>query len=764
MTHRTNRGLLTVIILILTSMQIYAQQDANKNPIRLDISAKEGRRDTRAQNWEKWPIEQSVESAEITVDDVTVTLRPVGTERLESLLSKIELAANASVACDGVFISDPKPGTALEIVIEGLTPGLHTVTTYHNSLWAKRAVGQYRVSIVGTEQSTLVIPPKDVRHDDDISFTHQAFEVSGQGKGVLRVEMSLPERDKTAKRKIAPVDVNNIVLNGLVIDGEDPLHQVRKPVPIDGDEHVDGDSGLVELGWLPTQQAKGYAVYLSRSLNQANAIEALSVETPARSLLLGTTHESRWVADIVDHNSLLHYAWRVDEINADGVVTPGRVNRFRVRHLAFPGAEGYGRFAIGGRGGKVYHVTNLNDSGPGSLREAVEAEGPRTVVFDVGGLITLKSRIIPRNPYITIAGQTAPGPGICIRNYTFGGYGCHDMIKRFVRIRLGTLAGHSMDGTGLASCSDCIFDHLSICWTLDEAISTRGAGNISIQRCIVSEALLNHPMYSGGYGGSIGGDVASLHHNLLAHNAGRNWSLAGALDQASRHQGRLDIRNNVVYNWYKRTCDGGAKYVQFVNNYYKPGPASVVFHVLMPERNNIAGFGPQDYYVSGNIMEGRYGADQPWAGLVKPHDEELSAFVQTEPFFEPYVTTHTAEAAFDNVLADVGCNIPKLDKYDQRIIAETRNGTTHFVGSLTNTPGVVNTQDDVGGWEAYIDDYPEVHRPAGWDTDGDGMPNAWEIEQGLDPDNPNDGNHDRNGDGYTELEDYLASLVPLPVL
>ncbi|MBN2183190.1 MAG: hypothetical protein JW715_14860 [Sedimentisphaerales bacterium] len=711
--------------------------------IRLDIGANAKRNDTGAMKWQEWPVDNNVNSSQLKVGDVTITLRSIGASILESKISKIELAYNAQLACDGVFINEPKKDTALEVAIQGLAAGPHTVTTYHNSLWPKKTVGQYRISIVGTTHEAAVSPPKDVKHDDDVSSTHMSFVAPESGEVLIHIESA------------APGDANNIILNGLMIDGQDPKRQVRKPVPIDGDEHVDGDNGYVELGWTPTQGAKAYHVYVSCSHKLEEAVEALSITTPEHSLLIGTVAEPRFSADIVDNDSLLHYAWRVDEVNADNVVTPGRVWTFRVRHLAFPGAEGYGRFALGGRGGRVFRVTQLGDSGPGSLREAVEAKGPRTVVFEVGGLISLKSRLLIRNPYITIAGQTAPGKGICVRNYSFGGFGSHDIIKRFVRIRLGDLAGHSMDGTGLASCDNSIFDHLSISWTLDEAVSTRGAGNITLQRTIISEALLNAPKYSGGYAGSIGGDVASLHHNLLSHNAGRNWSLAGALDQAGHHQGRLDIRNNVVYNWYKRTCDGGAMIVQFVNNYYKPGPASVVFHVLMPERNNIAGFGPQDYYVSGNIMEGKYSADEAWGGIVKPKDEELSAFIYPKPFFEPYVTTQTAAEAFENVLGDVGCNVPMLDEHDQRIIRETRTNTTSSIGSLTKTPGVINTQKDVGGW----DEYPEVHRPEGWDTDGDGIPNAWETEHGLNPENAADGALYRDGDGYTALEDYLNSLI-----
>ncbi len=490
----------------------------------------------------------------------------------------------------------------------------------------------------------------------------------------------------------------------------------------------------------------------------------LAAATKDSEGFLASVKGGSYSAPIVANNSLLHYAWRVDSVDAKGKVTRGDVWHFRVRHLAFPTAEGYGRFAIGGRGGRVMHVTNLNDSGPGSLREAVEATGPRTVVFDVSGLISLKSKLVFRgeNEFLTIAGQTAPGKGICIRNYTFGGLGGRDTILRFIRLRLGNLTGETMDGMGLASCDHCIIDHCSISWTIDEAFSSRGAKNITFQRNLISEALniAGHTKYGSGsahgFAGSIGGNVGSFHHSLLAHNAGRNWSLAGATDQANRHAGRLDIRNMVVYNWKHRTTDGGAREVNFVNNYYKPGPASKIKTYLNPQFENPA-FGPQQYYVEGNIMEGVAGPEGPTGTFkgMKVRGQQDAPVTVPEPFFEHYVKTHTAKEAFENVLADVGCNVPMLDDHDKRVIEETRAGTTTYKGSKSGLPGLPDSQEDVGGWE----DYPEIHRPANWDTDGDGMPNKWETEKGLNPDDAADGALDPDGDGYTNLEDYLNWLA-----
>ncbi len=436
--------------------------------------------------------------------------------------------------------------------------------------------------------------------------------------------------------------------------------------------------------------------------------------------------------------------------------------------IAFPTAEGYGRFAQGGRGGRVIAVTNLDDSGPGSLRAAVEAEGPRTVVFEVSGLITLKSRLIVRaaNSQLTIAGQTAPGLGICLANYNFGILGAHDVIIRYVRVRPGNTSGMTLDGMGMASADNCIIDHCSISWTLDESFSSRGAKNITLQRTLISEALndAGHKKYppgtQHGYAASIGGDVGSFHHNLLAHCAGRNWSLAGGLDKAkgNSYAGRLDLRNNVVYNWKSRATDGGAHEVNFVGNFYKPGPATQFFYALNAQYGGFPG--TQRYYVAGNVMPGHFTAAEVEKSRKTSTErggrlpQDYSAWSDTE-FFPPYVRTQTAEEAFVDVLANVGCNFPALDPHDQRVIGEVRSGTAAFKGSRTGLPGLPDSQDDVGGW----DRYPEVHRAADWDTDHDGMPDAWETAHGLDPKSAADGGLDRDGDGYTNLEDYLNALV-----
>ena len=721
------------------------------------MGADDGRRDTQTPHWETWKVKNGREARQ-TFGDVSVTLRAVEQKGgITSFLSKAGIDTGATMATDGVSSTH---GIEMEIV--GLSAGPHTVVTYHNSI-RDEPVGRLRVAYFSSElkdnvntdgatESTSAITSSIARHDDDVASAFLYFVATADKPVMIRIISDKRTRGRP------------VLLNGFEIDGNDPRRAARKPIPAHDDEHVDGDAGRAHLHWTPASKAVRHDVYLSWEIDPVVCAARVAKADRGDSAFVGFFNEPHANVDIQNNNSLLHYCWRVDEVDSMGKIARGEVWRFRVRQLAFPGAEGYGRHARGGRGGRVVAVTNLNDSGPGSLRAAVEATGPRTVVFHVSGMISLDSKLVFRrdNSNLTVAGQTAPGKGICIRNWTFGGIGGRDVIIRHVRLRLGNLANKTMDGMGLASADHSILDHCSISWTIDEAFSSRGAKNITLQRCLVSEALneANHKKYGRrsrhGYAASIGGDVGSFHHNLLAHCAGRNWSLAGGIDQSNRHKGRLDIRNNVVYNWHHRTSDGGAKQVNFVNNYYKPGPASKIKTYLNPQFEHPT-FGPQQYYIEGNITEGVYAAEgplKPFKGM-KVRGQQAAPVTVPQPFFDHYVTTHTAEEAYGNVLDDVGCNVPALDEHDQRVIEEVRTGTARYNGSKTGLPGIPDSQEDVGGW----DDYPVVHRAANWDTDNDGMPDHWEMERRLDPNKADDGNADPNGDGYTNLEDYLNWLA-----
>lgn len=723
---------LAAIVLGVATASLHAAE-----PLRLDLSATTGRSDAKTLGWQNWEVGSEPEAA-ATVGDVKITLRGVGAP-LEGFLHKPGLTTGATLVADGVLCK----GEEIELIVEGLVPGAHSLAAFHN-VTGDTQPAALRLSGPNDTEATATAST-NARTNDDASATYVKFEAIEGQPTKLRL---------TAEQ-------GAVVLNALEIDAADPAKRAAAPSPANWDGHVDAESGKVTLSWRPVKGAKAYHLYVSRNSDLAEAKHRANIAVLGGNDTHGQIDQPQAKISVAASDSLKHYAWRVDTVMEDGEIVHGDVWAFRVRHLAFPGAEGYGRFARGGRGGRVLHVTNLDDSGPGSLRAAVEAEGPRTIVFDVSGRIVLQSRLIIRNGDLTIAGQTAPGDGVCLSNYNLGGLGAKDLIVRYVRVRPGDLSGQTLDGMGLASCDNAIVDHCSISWTQDESFSSRGAKNITLQRTLISEALniAGHKKYekgkSHGFAASIGGDVGSFHHNLLAHCAGRNWSLAGSVDQANRHMGRLDIRNNVVFNWDHRTTDGGAKEVQFVNNYYRPGPASRVFHVLMPERKWVGAFGPQDYYVKGNVMEGKYGAGDRYAGVKADNGDPIEGFISDEPFFEPYVATTSAKKAYDDVLADIGCNVPALDKHDQRVLKEVRAGKTTYKGSISGKPGLPDSQEDVGGW----DDYPVVHRPADWDADGDGMPGEWEVSHGLDPNDAGDGPADPDGDGYTNLEDYLNSLV-----
>lgn len=707
--------------------------------LKVDLGMATGRNDTAASGWVEWQVPDG-RIAERDFGGIRVALRAlVVDDAMQGVWHKAGLATGAVMATDGVT------GRGLEVSISGLEPGDHTLATWHNAVQAM-PLGILHLEAESGGRAEL-LP------------SHRSPTDAGAAVAYIPFTVRQGEDARFFLKASVDAGVSPVILNGLEIDGSDPTRRVANPFPRAMDAHVDGDSGEVILRWEGTPSSVSYQVYFARASDVEAAEAVIGRAGPGDAAQIAAVLDPMQAVKVDAFNSELVYAWRVDSIDAAGSVTRGPIWSFRVRQVAFPGAEGYGRFAIGGRGGKVYAVTTLADSGPGSLREAVEAEGPRTVVFNVSGRIRLKDRLVVRHPYLTVAGHTAPGSGICLSDYNFGMMGTHDIIIRHLRVRPGDTSGRTLDGMGMASTDHAIIDHCSISWTQDEAFSSRGAGNITLQRTLISEALniAGHKKYAAGtqhgYAASIGGDIGSFHYNLLAHCAGRNWSLAGGLDKAGVHAGRLDIRNNVVYNWSHRTTDGGAKEVNFVNNYYKPGPASRVFHVLKPERN--PGFGPQAYFVQGNVMEGHYGSSQPLEGVVRAGSEPLEAYIVAEPFFPSHVTTVTAEAAYVSVLADVGATIPSQDAHDRRVIDEVRTGSARYSGSVSGLPGLPDSQSDVGGWESY----PVFRRPADWDSDGDGLPGIWERAFGLDPQDPTDGPVDGDGDGYTNLEAYLHWLA-----
>lgn len=419
---------------------------------------------------------------------------------------------------------------------------------------------------------------------------------------------------------------------------------------------------------------------------------------------------------------------------------------------AFPGAEGAGALTSGGRGGRVIAVTSLADSGPGSLRAAVEAAGPRIVVFRVSGIIDLQSDLVITHSRLTLAGQTAPGDGICLRGRSLRVQGAEDIIIRHLRIRPGAGSGEPLDGVEVRDSRNVILDHCSLSWTIDEALNTwHGVENLTVQWCLIAEPLNRsvHPKGAHGYGASIGGRNASYHHNLFAHATARNPSVAG---NHLEHTVNLDFRCNLVFNWQHRTCDGKPVSANLLNNYFKPGPATspAVRRRIARLDDTQSAYGyPSRWHIGGNFMEGApdVTADN-WRGVELDKNVTLAANRSIEPFPVAPVTTQPAAEAYALVLRQAGATRPRRDAVDERIVREVASGTA------TQGNGIIDSTDQAGGWPLYRS------LPAPVDTDHDGMPDAWERRHGLNPANPADGIGDPDKDGYPNLEEFINGTDP----
>jgi len=424
--------------------------------------------------------------------------------------------------------------------------------------------------------------------------------------------------------------------------------------------------------------------------------------------------------------------------------------------VAFPGAEGFGRFSLGGRGGDVYHVTTLADSGPGSLRRGVESvQGPRRIVFDTGGTIELKSPLsIQNTSRITIAGQTAPGDAITLKDQPLLLKHSSHLVIRYIRIRLGDENKEPCGPDVITAdyCEHLILDHISASWGIDGIHDTRGCKHYTIQWCILSEALHDslHPKGPHAMCASFRAPLShkSIHHNLFSTCRSRHPTIGGAVKEP---EWIIDFRNNVIYNWSgtANVCDNG---VNLVNNLFRPGPETpgdekpIAIKTDLPDKGR--------GHMEGNVFEGHPEFTQDnylaldferWLG---PHskyryDGTLEDW-KVEAAFElgdNAPETQSAEEACALVLAQAGASL-RRDAVDDRVVGNVSERKGHLIDS----------QNEVGGW-------PELKqgRPPA-DRDGDGMPDAWETEQGLDPKDPEDRNGDQDGDGYTNLEEYLEDL------
>ena len=469
--------------------------------------------------------------------------------------------------------------------------------------------------------------------------------------------------------------------------------------------------------------------------------------------------------------------------------------------IAFPGAEGFGRYATGGRGGTVKHVTNLNDSGTGSLRAALSGTAKKIIVFDVSGTIHLKSEL-PIYSNTTIAGQSAPGDGICIADCPCTVKG-DNIIVRYMRFRLGNKniteaaaasgAYDGWDGFGALDHNNIIVDHCSVSWSIDECLSMSGCKDITVQWCLVGQSMVKgHSKLSHGYGGNWGGAGSSYHHNLLAHHNSRTPRVGpGTTTQLDE---RMDMRNNVIYNYGGNGCYGGeAMKVNIVNNYYKPGAATksknYQYRIAAPGirttdycKNDDGSWNAYypawhiwgKYYVTGNVNPNypelsASDANQWNMGIYEQidasgNDGTFTAVTKdtiriTEPINYVAVTTHSAEQAYEKVLQYAGASLHR-DAFDEQMVSDTRNGTATATGS-GNSSGIINTQDDNTALIAKFGSaWPTLNsETAPTDTDGDGIPDSWETAHGLNPNDATDGSKQASGTWYTNVEVYLNSIV-----
>jgi hypothetical protein len=715
-------------------------------------------------------------------------------------------------------------GGAISLTISNLSAGPHTITTYHNNPWYPpqdnnawhAGVTNMSLCIISVNGTPVVTntPSLGVTNDRLCGFAFFYVTNSYDGQPVL-LNFD-PDHS-------APLDFT--ILNGFEIDRPYPPNTTASAIsPLPGDQHAFANNdvplpGTANSGFLPLQwysvtngfsnyAISNYVYFGTNSLAVANATTASNAFMGASAAIPGRTN-SFTVSNL---NCVLTYYWRVDQwevANGTTNLVIGPVWSFRTRHLAFPGAEGYGQWARGGRGGVVMEVTNLNDSGPGSYRAAIAASGPRTIVFKVSGVIWLQSPCIIGNGYVTIAGQTAPGDGICIANWRAGCAGPSDVIMRYMRFRIGDNEQQSMDAMSPGSATQSIFDHISSSWSLDVACNSlqtskvgSGLAMTSYQHNIISECLnysyhyndhlrslgSNNVYQAHAFAASIGGEIGSYHHNLIAHSTDRNWSLAGGLDQSSHYAGSLDIRNNVVYNWTARSTDGGVARLNYVNNYYKPYTGNSYVTWLLKLDSINTNWGTEFIYMNGNVMEGRNYFANNWSAF--NNGLPMTGLVTNGAELYPsYVATQSATNAYKVVLSDAGCNLPAQDLIDKRTIGEVLDGTYHyegtnanpyiingyFQGNFSDIPGMIDSQTDVKDYQNTNSSLPNYSANAPWppqntynladsiDSDHDGLPDWWENIRGTNPNSApgdfSDANADLVGDAYTELERYINWLA-----
>ena len=767
------KKLLITAVCVLTAMSLSAQ--------RIDFSFSNAQEaQTHEPDYIEWKIPHNPSSSMTLDNGMEITVSAAGNANIlrdqwnkNTCNAGRDGATGLRLLGDGVvaFIADGDntptlidTPTSIELKIKGFTAGSHTAMAYHVWKDAKKGDmpkikvevkindGSYVVKQDNVDFVNVKNPATDLKMAD-ATFSYIDFDVE-EGDSVFIKYTTVVESGKEYQS-------TNVMLNGLLLDTSPFVAQ--DPEPNSRDYHYNCDGGSCLLKWTAGPTAVKHRLFLGTNADEVEQATAWQYE--------GTNTEYT----VSGLNSMTRYYWRVDEVEEDGKVHKGLIWSFQPRQLAFPEAEGYGRFAIGGRGGKVYHVTSLSGGEEeGTLLYGLtQIDEPRYIVFDVSGIIELDFSSHFTKPYAYIAGQTAPGKGICIKasNINIGS----DVICRHIRFKrgLGVYGENTGNAMGMSGANHAIVDHCTAAWGTDETVSGRGALNVSFQYSVISEALgiAGHKNYADGtnhgYAATIDGRIGSWHHNLLVNCAGRNWSMGGGMDANNIPIGGLDLFNNVVYNWKSRTTDGNCHMVNFVGNYYKMGP-DTSHKVLFTQEfeGAINPEGTDQAYISGNIRENKdhsktsdkkgdtYDARASKGGAIPTTYD----YVVSSSLFDSYATIHSAEDALKVVTSYAGATMPVRDEHHVRNVRETLDGTWTYKGSKSGIKGEIDNEADItehpGGWE----NYPEEHRAANWDTDQDGMPDWWEQAIGSNPSEANQ-NDDPDDDGWTLLEDYLDFMA-----
>lgn len=737
---------------ILTTTAVAVALSAHAQMIDFDLPGKTTMGKDTELNYTSWAVPRATSDTKSFDNGVSITITAggaasaVGSNWNKTYVESkgLRVIADEVVACnlvDGNMVKTTEGSSSLILTITGLSAGVHTLKAYHNNSDLDQSMPDVEVRVNGQVVASGKPFTSGAESTIEAGSSYITFTAK-EGEPVVITYATTPESGKT-------YSTTSMMLNGLEFDVA--AMTATDPTPSNQDYHAGQEDGTVQFSWTAAVGAVAHKLVLGTDSAEVAQSDAYLYEGENTSFTQ------------TGLSSMQRYWWRIDEVDAEGNIYRGTPWSFRPCHLAFPGAEGYGRYALGGRGGSVYHVTNLNnDHNPGSLLYGLtDISEPHTIVFDVSGIIVMDFSAVFTNPYITIAGQTAPGKGICLKasNVNIGS----DNICRFMRFKHGY--GDTGNTMGMSGANHSIVDHTTAAWGTDETVSGRGALNVSFQYSMIAEALgiADHKNYSAGtnhgYAATIDGRIGSWHHNLLLNCEGRNWSMGGGMDGQNRPIGGLDLFNNVCYNWHSRTTDGNCHAVNFVNNYYKMG-ADTNKKILFSQdfEDAIAPDGVDQAYVSGNIRENK--------NHTLTYDKKGETYKATgnipttykylvdEPLFASYATIHTAKDALKIVTSDGGATMPMRDDQHLRVIREAIEGTYTYTGSRSGIKGEIDHEDDAGGWEVY----PEEHRSADFDTDQDGMPNWYEkvINSDINTANHND---DPDNDGYTLLEDYLDFMA-----